>query len=62
MSKVKVDQSLCIGCGTCLALCPNLFELNNEGKAIVKENADYTSCDTNDVIDSCPVAAISKVG
>lgn len=61
MSKVKVDQDLCIGCGTCVALCSNVFKLNDEGKAVVKKDADYEGCDIEDMIDSCPVEVISKV-
>jgi ferredoxin len=29
MAKVTVDQVTCIGCESCSALCPNLFEVKN---------------------------------
>lgn len=59
--KVKVDQNTCIGCGTCVALCPTVFYLKDNGKADVKADADYSCCDLQEVIDSCPSQSISKV-
>ncbi|KKP69818.1 hypothetical protein A2X44_05095 [candidate division CPR3 bacterium GWF2_35_18] len=61
MSKAKVDQTTCIGCGTCSALCPSVFYMKDDGKADVKPDADYSPCDIQEAIDSCPVTAISKV-
>ncbi len=55
---VKVDESKCIGCGVCAALCPEVFELNEEGKSTVKAQ----SCDKHDlkeVADTCASGAIS---
>ncbi|PIR71424.1 MAG: ferredoxin, partial [Candidatus Nealsonbacteria bacterium CG10_big_fil_rev_8_21_14_0_10_37_25] len=37
---VKVNKEKCIGCGLCSNLCPEVFELAEDGKAKVKENAD----------------------
>ncbi|NLY10332.1 MAG: ferredoxin [Firmicutes bacterium] len=55
-----VDPDLCIGCGLCAEICPDVFEMNDEGIAQVKEDAD---CDgagcCQDAADSCPVDAIS---
>lgn len=56
--KVKIDQNLCIGCGTCVALCPEVFELKKDGKAYVKNPADCSKCDCQAVKESCPVEAI----
>ena len=61
MPKAKVNQNTCIGCGTCSALCPGVFYMKDDGKADVKEEADYSSCDIKETIDSCPVDAISEV-
>lgn len=61
--KVVVDQELCIGCGTCVGLCPNVFELDEEqGKSqvIMPEGGDEACI--QDAIDSCPVSAISWEG
>jgi len=35
MPKVKIDRDLCIGCGTCPAICPKIFKLDGEGKSTV---------------------------
>jgi len=29
---VKVDKDLCIACGVCMALCPEVFQADAEGK------------------------------
>lgn len=52
---VKVDQEKCIGCGLCANLAPEVFEMNDEGKAVVVN----PSADAGDVASQCPVEAIS---
>ncbi len=59
MIKVKIDSSKCIGCGTCVSLCPERFEMNGN-KAKVKEDDIECNCDLEDIIENCPVEAISK--
>ena len=36
--KVKVNKDACIGCGACASICPDVFELNDEGLSEVKVN------------------------
>jgi ferredoxin len=55
---IKVDQEKCTGCGTCVALCPEVFELDENGKSRVKNVAACEKCDCQNAIDSCPVQAI----
>lgn len=69
--KLVVDQEKCIGCGTCVALTPEVFELNDEGKARLKLQApsspakqdpalrDKLQAKIQEAIESCPVEAIS---
>ena len=52
----KVDQNKCIGCGTCVALCPKVFSMGDDGKA--KSNGKKAPC-AKEAEDSCPVDAIS---
>lgn len=54
---ITVNHDLCIGCGACVALCPNVFTMNNEGKSDVISQED-TDCAKN-AADSCPVQAIT---
>ena len=55
---VKINKAKCIGCGTCQSICPEVFELDGDGKAKVKSQKK-TSC-IKEAIESCPVDAISK--
>lgn len=58
MSKPKVNEDLCIGCGTCESMCPKVFKINENGKSQVIAD-DCEDCNLDDVINSCPVSAIS---
>lgn len=35
--KVWIDQDLCTGDGLCAEICPNVFEMHDDGLAYVKE-------------------------
>ena len=54
---VSIDAEKCIGCGACIAVCPDMFELK-DGKSIIKD-AD-AKCDIKQAIEICPVQAISS--
>lgn len=54
---VSVDQALCIGCGVCIDMCPEVFVFTDDGKA----QAMKAECDQHnleEVADACPVEAI----
>jgi ferredoxin len=55
---VKIDKKLCIGCGTCVAIAPEIFDLGKDGKAYVKNPKGKGNI--QDAINSCPVGAIKK--
>lgn len=57
MSKAKVDEDVCIGCGTCESLCPEVFKVEDGKSHVISE--DCGDCDCQSVVDSCPVSAIS---
>ena len=57
MAKVTVDEAACTGCGLCAANCPDVFEITDDNKAIVK-NQESSNCDLNQVASECPVNAI----
>ena len=59
--KPKVDKEKCTGCATCVGLCPDVFELNSDGKAVVKADADFEASKEKigQAIESCPSVAIT---
>lgn len=56
----KIDTEKCIGCGACVSICAEVFELNDEAKSVVKK-ADYAknAKGIEEAKESCPVQAIS---
>ncbi len=58
--KVTVDQDLCISCGVCIDLCPEVFDWNDDGNATVK--TDFVASELEDTAreasESCPTDAI----
>ncbi len=54
---IKTDKETCIGCGTCVGMCPDIFELDEEGKARIKEEKDKDCA--REAADACPAGAIS---
>lgn len=58
--KVVVNEN-CIGCWACAAICSEVFDLNDEWMAFIKEDADLSDSDCiDDAISACPVEAIEK--
>ena len=57
--RAYVDQDTCIGCGLCAGTVPEVFEIDDSGKAVAtadttEENAELVE----EAIDGCPVDAI----
>ena len=52
--KLKVNQNVCIGCGACQAICPNAFEIDDNGYAttIVDEISEEEIKDSQKLADS----------
>lgn len=59
VARVEVDRDLCIGAASCIALAPETFELDAEGKAIVKDTAAHTDEEIIAAAESCPTKAIA---
>jgi len=55
--KVKVDKKKCIGCGSCEAVCPEVFGMK-DGKAYAKVSETDKKC-AKEADDVCPVDAIT---
>ena len=54
---IKINQEKCIGCGRCTEICPEVFKLNENGKAEVKNEKD-TECAMK-AVNECPQEVIS---
>ena len=59
---VQVDRALCIGSGDCVDTAPDVFQLDDEDKAVV---VDPDGAPVEDIIgaaQNCPVSAIFVAG
>ncbi|KMT22913.1 ferredoxin [Clostridium cylindrosporum] len=58
--KASVNEDLCIGCGLCPSIAPQVFALNDNGKAeaIVEEVPGDYEDEAAEARSSCPVDAI----
>lgn len=58
MKTPVVDFDACVGCGSCVELCPTVFELKDD-KAYVINAEGCASCDCEAAAGICPVEAIT---
>ena len=60
--KLVVDKDICIGCGACAAICPDVFEIDEDGLAVsvVDEINEEVMEDAIDAKEGCPVNAIKE--
>ena len=57
---VYINKDLCIGCGLCASIAPNLFSIGKDGLAelINKDIKHELDEATHEATSSCPVEAI----
>ncbi len=55
---IKVDEQTCLGCGACLGIAPEAFEMNEKGLSVPIEGAEVTDS-VREAAGACPVGAIS---
>ena len=56
---MRIDRNLCIGAGTCVAIAPKAWALDNDAKAIILDTVDEESDQALiDAAKGCPVQAI----
>lgn len=56
--KISVDKGKCIGCGGCVATCPNAFDMKDGKAHAVKGEVEKLTCE-KEAESGCPVDAIS---
>jgi ferredoxin len=61
--RVTVDEDRCAGHGMCLTLCPEVFELTDDGWAVAdpEEVPDGFEDAAREAIENCPEHAISEL-
>lgn len=59
MKKPVINHEECIGCGSCVEICPEVFELRDDLKAYVISEEKCDTCDCQEAADICPTEAIT---
>jgi ferredoxin len=60
--EVTVDRALCIGSGDCVDTAPNVFQLDEEDKAVVVDPDGASVDEIVQAAGNCPVSAIFVLG
>ena len=56
--KIEIKRDICIGAATCSAIAPDVFELDDELKATVKNQQGADEATILEAARSCPTLAI----
>jgi ferredoxin len=61
VTRVEVDRDRCVGSGTCEALAPAVFEVDDEGVLAVlrTEPGEDELPDVRDAVTACPTRALA---
>ncbi|HZV45803.1 MAG: ferredoxin [Nitrospirota bacterium] len=59
MPKPVVNEDLCEGCATCEEMCPEVFKVEDDGKARVIGPDKCNTCNCQEAADTCPTQAIT---
>jgi ferredoxin len=58
--KVRVDPDLCTGCGVCIDMCPEVFQLQDDVSVVLVDTVPPEHEDiAREAAEACPVEAIS---
>jgi ferredoxin len=57
--KVRIDEDACVGDGTCVEICPEVFAMEGDLAVVKKDRVPDELEDTvREAADGCPVEAI----
>jgi len=58
--KASVDREPCLGCGLCIEVCPEVFEMDDDSRAQAKMNQVPPESEgtCRDAAEQCPESAI----
>jgi ferredoxin len=61
VTRVEVDRDRCVGSGTCEALAPGVFEVDDDGVLAVlrTEPGEDELPDVRDAVTACPTRALA---
>lgn len=59
---VQVFEDLCVSCGQCISIAPEIFEWGNDDKAVAKVSDVPAEKETlaHEAVEGCPTAAIKE--
>lgn len=59
----KVNRDMCISCGACVSIAPDVFELDDEGISVVIGKVDqFNKGNVIEATEACPTSAIEYDG
>jgi len=53
---VKIDAGKCIGCGLCVSMVPDVFEMDGDKAKVISQKK---SPEVKEAVESCPGEAIT---
>ncbi|MFH1972303.1 MAG: ferredoxin [archaeon] len=59
MYKIKQNREMCIGCGSCVAVCGENWEMKDDNKSAPKKTEVKKIGCNQKAADTCPVGIIS---
>jgi ferredoxin len=58
--KATIDANLCVGCGLCTEICPEVYKMEGDKAIVIGDpTTPRTETDCRDAKEQCPVFAIT---